>query len=121
MLGCSGVGGFGVEVSGFVVEVVRCRLSRRPEAVPLPLRGSAGLARSGIRWPAGGPRVREPWEEESLDWEVSARADPTRPLLRGVAPFCSVTAGVCSGVCLGLLHFGGCWSGRLPSVVVLRS
>lgn len=94
-----------MEVSGFVVEGVRCLLSRRPEAGPLPLRGSAGLDRSRIRWPAGGPRVREPWAEESLDWEMSVRAGPTRPLPRGVAPFCSVTAGLCSGVCLGLLHF----------------
>lgn len=105
MLGCSVAEGFGVEDSGFVVEVARCRLTRRPEAGPLPLRGSPGLGRSEIRWLAGGPRVREPWAEETLDWKGSVRAGPTRPLPRGVAAFCSVTAGVCSGVCLGLLHF----------------
>lgn len=97
--------GFVAEGSGFGVEGVRCRLSRRPETGPLPLRGSAGLTLSGIRWPAGGPRVREPWAG-SLDWEVCERATgPTRLLPRGVAAFCSVTAGVCSGACLGLLHF----------------
>lgn len=97
--------GFRVEGSGFGVEGARCRLSRRPEAGPLPLLGSAALVRSGFRWPAGGPRVREPWPG-SLDWEDCVRvADPTRPLPRGVVAFCSVTAGVCSGACLGLLHF----------------
>lgn len=89
-----GGSGFVAEGSGFGVEGARCRLSRRPEAGPLPLRG-----------PAGGPRVREPWAG-SLDWEGwESAAGPTRPLPRGVAAFCSVTAGVCSGACLGLLHF----------------